>query len=250
MRVNPAARLLLALLLCAALGFAATACGGGDDDQAQPSPPAGTEPENGDETDTGPVEEPPIEPQEMLQQFLQAVEDESPRAWDLVAAQTKRTFEFTQEHFMEVLLPTLKEELEPGGAVVFQERIDERRALVVVESGTEDAPFAAPLRVEDGTWKIELFYPEFTPNRPEPGEEVQVGDEQLLLDVVRRADQAMEVRVWLDGEPIQVELENVGTFVNTYTTTLNVTQGRHLVVAHALTDAGQSGAAAWTFVGR
>lgn len=235
--------LLLALVGLLASGFALAACGG-DGEAAD---------ETNEQTTTElPGPSPAGTPREAVEDFLRAVEANDRRlAWALLSTETKTSFELDEQHFAEVLLPALRAELKPGGQPIFSERFGTERALIVLEGVAKGAPFAAALRAEDGGWRIELFYPEFNPTRPAPGERVKAGvREPLTLDIVRRQDKELEVKAWLDGKPLPVTVETKGNFLVTYEATYTVKPGKHTVIAYATTEEGLSGAAAWEFSAR
>jgi hypothetical protein len=95
-----------------------------------------------------------------------------------------------------------------------------------------------------------MFYPEFNATRPAPGERVAAGRQAMSLDIIRRRDKEMTLRVWLDGKERVATLETDRNYLRTYTATLPVTRGKHLIVAYASTEEKLAGAFAWEFVGR
>lgn len=239
------ARLSALLALLAALGLAVAACGGGGDDDAS----GDTTSSRQTTTQAGPP--PPGTPAEALDDFIGAVAaNDYELSWALLSRETKTAFQIDFQHWSDTLLPALRQELKPGGKPAFSERIDEERAFIVLRGATKSGPFPAALRAEDGGWRIELFYPEFNPTRPTPGERVEAGANQLTLDIVRRRDQDLEVKVWLDGEPVVATIQTKGNFLNTYQAEYTVTPGKHLLLAYATTGEGLSGGTAWEFTAR
>lgn len=234
------AALLLALL---ALGLALAACAGDGDDEAADTSTATTA--------TAPPEPPAGEPAEAVEQFVEAIEASDQNiSWALLSSETKVAFQIDKQHWVEVLMPALKKELHAGGEVVFEQRFGVDRALVVTRAGPGNTAFPAALRGEDGAWRLELFYPEFNPTRPTPGEVLAIGKQPLTLDVVRRRDKEIELRLWLDGRELPVTVQSEGNFLVTFAATLPVTKGKHLLVAYATTEEGFAGGAAWEFSGR
>ena len=234
-----AARLVLLLALAVGLGVA---CGGGGDEASDETTQATT-------TQAGPP--PAGTPTEAVEDFLGAVEaNDRNLSWALLSSETKTTFQIDYQHWSEVLLPALRKELKPGGKAVFSKRFGKDRAFIVLEGVEKGAPFPAALRAEDGGWRIEMFYPEFNPTRPIAGERVKAGRNRMTLDIVRRRDQNMNVRVWLDGKPLTTTIETRGNFLNTYEATYDVKPGKHVLMAYATTAEGLSGATAWPFTAR
>jgi hypothetical protein len=232
--------LLLALL--GVLGFVLAACGGGDDEASDETTQQTT-------TQMGPP--PPGTPAQAVEDFIAAVvANDYNLTWALLSRDTKTTFQIDFQHWSDTLLPALRKELKTGGKAVFSERIDDENAFIVMQGAAKSAPFAAPLHAEDGGWRLQMFYPEFNPTRPTPGERVKAGKNQLSLDVVRRRDQDLDVKVWLDGKPLTPTIQTKGNFLNTYQADYTVTPGKHMLVAHATTEEGLSGGAAWEFTAR
>jgi hypothetical protein len=239
------ARRTLLLVLLAVLGVVLAACGGGNgDDEAVAETTAEVT-----TVEAGPP--PPGTPADAAEDFVAAVEaNDFQLSWGLLSRETKTTFQIDFQHWSDVLLPALRKELRTGGKVVFDERFGEERALVVLEGAVKGAPFPVALRAEDGGWRVELFYPEFNPLRPTPGERIRAGKQTLALDIVRRRDQELDVRVWLDGEPLTPTILTKGNFLNTYEAEFRAGPGKHLLVAYATTGEGLSGGAAWEFTAR
>ena len=236
------ARLLLLVLLALTLA----ACSGDGDDTSRA---AGTT-----TTSTQPANDTPVgAPSESVEDFLGAIESADQNlAWGLLSSDTKVTFQIDKQHWVEVLMPALKKELSPKGKVLFQKRFGPDKAVVVVDAGRRKTPVAFALRGEQGEWHLQLFYPEFTPTRPAPGETVKAGTTPLLLDVVRRRDADMTLKVFLDGKEVPVSVQNRGNFLVTYAGELKVKPGRHLLVAYATTDTSNdlAGGTAWRFTAK
>jgi hypothetical protein len=234
----------LALLALLALNLAACAGDGDNAPQAAATTTASTQP--GSEAPVG-------APEESVEDFLGAIESADQNlSWGLLSSDTKVTFQIDKQHWVEVLMPALKKELSPTGKVLFQKRFGEDRAIVVVDAGRRKTPVAFALRGEGGEWHPQLFYPEFTPTRPAPGETVKAGKTPLLLDVVRRRDAEMKMQVFLDGKPVPVSVQDRGNFLITYAGNLDVKPGRHLLVAYATTDTSNdlAGGTAWRFTAK
>ena len=232
------------LALVAALGLALSACSGDGDGEAGGTTGATA-------TETEPALPPVGNPEDAVEQFVEAVEASDQNiSWGLLSGETKTTFQIDKQHWVEVLMPALKADLKPGGKVVFNKRFGTDRALIVLGDASKAGPFAAALRSEDGGWRLEMFYPEFNPTRPGPGERVATGRQTMSLDIVRRRDKEMTLRVWLDGRERVTTLDADGNFLRTYTATLPVTRGKHLIVAYASTEEKLAGAFAWEFLGR
>jgi hypothetical protein len=237
-----AARLGLLLVLVGLLGFALSACGGGDDESSDETTEQTT-------TEAGPP--PPGTPAQAVEDFLGSVAaNDRNLSWALLSKETKTTFQIDFQHWSDVLMPALRKELKPGGKAIFTHRDGDERAFLVLQGAAKGAPFPAAVRAEDGGWRLELFYPEFNPTRPAPGERVQAGENRMTLDIIRRRDQDMEVKVWLDGEPITATIETKGNFLNTYEATFDAKPGKHMLIAYATTGEGLSGGAAWEFTAR
>jgi hypothetical protein len=237
------ARALL-LTIAALLGTSLGACAGDGDDQARGETTRTA-------TTTQPAPPPVGEPADALQDFLRAIEAGDERiSWGLVSLETKTIFQISREQFIKAYMPALKAELDPGGKVVLSQRFGADRAVVALEEGAKKLPFAAALKGEEGVWRVELFYPELTLMSPTPGERVAAGRQKVSVDVVRRRDRTMDVRMWFDGKPVEPTLETTGHFLNTYVATVPVKRRKHLLVAYATTEDGQSGAGAWEFTGR
>jgi hypothetical protein len=233
------------LALVAVLGLAVAACSGDGDEEAGGTPAATTA------TDTEPPTPPIGNPKDAVEQFVEAIEASDQNiSWGLLSSETKTTFQIDKQHWVEVLMPALKADLKPGGKVVFHKRFGPDHALIVLGDASRDGPFTAALRSEDGGWRLEMFYPEFNPTRPTPGERVATGHQPMSLDIVRRRDKEMTLRIWLDGKERVTTLETDGNFLRTYTAALPVTRGKHLIVAYASTEEKLAGAFAWEFVGR
>ena len=227
--------------LFALLGFSVGACSGDGDPEAGGTTQRPTTTEE---------QLPPVgTPKEAVEQFIDAIEASDQNiSWGLVSSETKTTFQIDKQHWVEVLMPALKADLKPSGKVAFSKRFGKDRALIVLEGASKSGPFPAALRSEDGGWRLELFYPEFNPTRPSPGERVKAGRQVMSLDIVRRRDKEMELRVWLDGKERVATLDADGNFLRTYTAMLPVTPGKHLIVAYASTEEKLAGGFAWEFV--
>lgn len=238
-------RAALLLSLLGVLGFALAACAGDGGDEAD------VDPATTSAATTAAGEPPAGDPADAVEEFVQAIEARDQNlSWALLSRETKVAFQIDRQHWVQVLMPALKKELHAGGEVVFQQRFGNGRALVVSSAGQKKTPFPAALRAEDGGWRLELFYPEFNPTRPTPGEVVAAGKRPLTLDVVRRRDKDLELRLWLDGKEIQATAQTTGNFLITYSATLDVKPGRHLLVAYASTEEGFAGGSAWEFTGK
>jgi hypothetical protein len=235
------------LALLALLALSLAACSGGDDDSAAQGPGTTT-------AATQPADEEPVgAPEESVDDFLGAIESADQNlSWGLLSSDTKVTFQIDKQHWVEVLMPALKKELASTGKVLFAKRFGPDKAVVVVDAGRRKAPVAFALRGENGEWHTQLFYPEFTPTRPAPSETVKTGKTPLLLDVVRRRDADMTVKVYLDGKEVPVSVQDRGNFLVTYGGNLDVKPGRHLLVAYATTDTSNdlAGATAWRFTAK
>ena len=235
------ARLALLVVLAALVGSGLAACAGGDDESND---------ETTQQTTTEAAPPPPGTPAEAVEDFLGAVAaNDRNLTWALLSRETKVTFQIDFQHWSDVLLPALKKELSPGGKPVFSHREGDR-AFLVLQGAGKGAPFPAAVRAEDGGWRLELFYPEFNPTRPTAGERIKAGRTRMTLDIVRRRDQTMDVKVWLDGKPIAATIETKGNFLNTYEATFDAKPGKHMLIAYATTGEGLSGGAAWEFVAR
>jgi hypothetical protein len=238
------------LLLLAALALALAACAGDGDDNA---PQAGGTTTSASRSPHSASEAPVGTPEESVEDFLGAIESADQNlSWGLLSSDTKVTFQIDKQHWVEVLMPALKKELAPTGKVLFAKRFGPDKAVVVVDAGRRKAPVAFALRGENGEWHMQLFYPEFTPTRPAPSETVKAGKTPLLLDVVRRRDADMTVKVYLDGKEVPVSVQDRGNFLVTYGADLDVKPGRHLIVAYATTDTSNdlAGATAWRFTAK
>jgi hypothetical protein len=232
------------LALVAMLGLALAACSGDGEDEAGGTTAATT-------TETEPAPPPVGNPEDAVEQFVDAIEASDQNiSWGLLSSETKTTFQIDKRHWVEVLMPALKADLKPGGRVVFNKRFGKDRAFIVLGDASKDGPFSAALRSEDGGWRLEMFYPEFNPTRPTPGERVAAGRQSMSLDIVRRRDKEMTLRVWLDGKERVATLDADGNFLRTYTAMLPVTRGKHLLVAYASTEDKLAGGFAWEFFGR
>ena len=173
-------------VLLAVLALTLAACSGGDDKSAQA---AGT---TTAATSTA-SEEPVGEPAESVEDFLGAIESADQNlAWGLLSSDTKVTFQIDKQHWVETLMPALKKELSPTSKVLFSKRFGKDKAVVVVDAGRRKTPVAFALRGEQGEWHMQLFYPEFSPTRPAPGETVKAGKTPLLFDVVHRRDATLK----------------------------------------------------------
>jgi hypothetical protein len=223
------------------LGIAAAACTGDDEESDNPPP-----------TTTQAAPKPPASPSEALIQFLTAIENENDaRAWQLVSEATIRAFNYNPRHFELNIAPALRQELRVDPRITFSERFAGGHALVVLtDAMAGGGPFAATLRGEDGGWRIQLFYPQFVATRPQETETLRAGRQQLIFDVVRRRQRKVNVRLWLDGQPVRLRLNHSANFVNAYTGVANLRRGEHTLIAHAITDEGLSGAYAWRFTAR
>jgi hypothetical protein len=235
------------LLLLAVLVLTLAACSGDDDEN---SPQAGGATTSASGSPHSASEAPVGAPQESVEDFLGAIESADQNlSWGLLSSDTKVTFQIDKQHWVEVLMPALKKELSPTGKVLFQKKFGPDKALVVVDAGRKKTPVAFALRGEGGEWHMQLFYPEFTPTRPAPGETVKAGKTPLLLDVVRRRDADMTMQVFMDGKEVPVTVQDRGNFLVTYAGTLNAKPGSHLLVAYATTDTSNdlAGGTAWRF---
>lgn len=232
--------------LLAVLALALAACSGGDDKSAQA---AGT---TTAATSTA-SEEPVGEPAESVEDFLGAIESADQNlAWGLLSSDTKVTFQIDKQHWVETLMPALKKELSPTSKVLFSKRFGKDKAVVVVDAGRRKTPVAFALRGEQGEWHMQLFYPEFSPTRPAPGETVKAGKTPLLFDVVHRRDATLKTQVFMDGKDVPVTVQNSGDFLITYAGTLDAKPGRHLIVVYSTTDTSNdlAGATAWRFTAK
>ena len=232
------------LALLAVLALALAACSGDGDDESPQA--AGTTTAATQTSEQAPVGS----PVETVEDFLGAVESADQNvAWGLLSSDTKVTFQIDKQHWVEVLMPALKKELSPSAKVLYTKKFGKDKAVVVVDAGRNKAPVAFALRGEQGDWHLQLFYPEFTPTRPAPGETVKAGKTPLLLDVVRRRDANMTVHVYMDGKEVPVTVQDTGNFLITYAGTLNAKPGTHLIVSYAQTDTSNdlAGATAWRF---
>jgi hypothetical protein len=235
------------LLLMVVLAFALAACSGGGDDEAAGETTPTTAP-------TQTVEPAPVgTPEQTVADFLQGVEAADQNAtWGLLSSDTKVTFQIDKQHWVEVLMPSLKKDLAPKGKVLFVKRFGKDKAIVVVDAGPRKSPAAFAVRGEQGDWHLQPFYPEITPTRPSPGETVRAGRTPLLIDVVRRRDANMTLRVFLDGKEVPVTVKDRGNFLISYAGTLNAKPGQHLLVAYAETDTSNdlAGGTAWRFTAK
>jgi hypothetical protein len=234
------------LALLALLALTLAACSGGDDKPAQA---AGTT-----TAPTSTASEAPVgEPEESVQDFLGAIESADQNlAWGLLSSDTKVTFQIDQQHWVETLMPALKKELSPTSKVLFSKRFGKDKAVVVVDAGRRKTPVAFALRGEQGEWHMQLFYPEFSPTRPAPGETVKAGKTPLLFDVVHRRDATLKTQVFMDGKEVPVTVQDSGNFLITYAGTLDAKPGSHLLVAYTTTDTSNdlAGATAWRFTAK
>lgn len=232
--------------LLAVLALALAACSGGDDKSAQA---AGTT----TAAMSTASEEPVGEPAESVEDFLGAIESADQNlAWGLLSSDTKVTFQIDKQHWVETLMPALKKELSPTSKVLFSKRFGKDKAVVVVDAGRRKTPVAFALRGEQGEWHMQLFYPEFSPTRPAPGETVKAGKTPLLFDVVHRRDATLKTQVFMDGKDVPVTVQNSGDFLITYAGTLDAKPGRHLIVVYSTTDTSNdlAGATAWRFTAK
>jgi hypothetical protein len=235
------------LALLALLALTLAACAGDGDDNAPQA--AGTTTASTQSANEAPVGE----PEESVEDFLGAIESADQNlSWGLLSSDTKVTFQIDKQHWVEVLMPALKKELSPAGKVLFRKTFGPGKAVVVVDAGRRKTPVAFALRGEGGEWHLQLFYPEFTPTRPAPGETVKAGKTPLLLDVVRRRDADMTMQVFMDGKEVPVTVQDRGNFLVTYAGTLNAKPGSHLLVAYATTDTSNdlAGGTAWRFTAK
>ena len=243
--MNQLLKLLATAAMLALLVLPAAACGGDDEGGA------GTVP-----TET--VEQPPAEPDagEVMEEFVRAASAGNAQAmFDLLSTRSKIRFGPTAQDFargsgkeLSVVLGSFDRRGE--WEVVLAARASEEFAVSTVEGYVEAddrkeyGAYSAPLRLENGEWKIELGgTASFNPLTPEPELESRA-DPEISAEVTA-SEPILELHAWVDDTAIPAELSPDELIVTA--TSPELEEGRHTVTLFAQSQSS-AGANAWTFV--
>jgi hypothetical protein len=178
-----------------------------------------------------------------------AAEGDTEQIWDLLSTSSRTRAGTTLDAFRDRQAVTLRRQLAPfagGYRVLVSERISDRYGVVGIRRG--DDVYAAPLRLEDGRWRVELPGPvKIDVLGPRPGAREPVG--QIGVEV-RACGGVGTALLYLDGLPLS---PNVYSGPRGATVFANLTsmlkRGPHDALAYA--DLGDEAAAtAWTFTAR
>jgi hypothetical protein len=117
--------------------------------------------------------------------------------------------------------------------------------IVATDLDTEFGGYAAPLRSEDGTWKVRFASEGLRLVEGPPAPRGGVGPDQRVGFAVYSRDRDLATALWIDG--IKQELAGAGGPEFTrYWATPELASGSHLAVAFARAK-GEEAAIAWTF---
>jgi hypothetical protein len=144
-------------------------------------------------------------------------------------------------------LPRLELAARPlvGGHVVISQLVDGPWAVAALVKGAH--AYAAPLRRENGSWRVELGGAiRLRPILPHPGQLALTADPQIAAEARASAD--VGLALWLDGIDFAVEAGGpTPSFITAYGRSGNeLSPGLHVVVAFARAGPGAA-ATAWTF---
>lgn len=221
-----------ALFVFAALALFVAGCGGGKSAEPTTTTPS----------DLG---------REVMTAFVAAARSgDSETMWELMSEPSRRRYGPELEDFMTGEAKKLRKQLAPFAEgklpVQVSENIDGLFGLVALSKGPH--AYATPLRLEGGTWKVEL------PGRlkidvsgPPPGSKGKFA-KQIGVEVKGRSGGGTAL-LYLDG----VTLFDPKIYSSPRTATVfaglpnGVTPGRHTAVAFA-TSGNTAAATAWTFV--
>jgi hypothetical protein len=122
--------------------------------------------------------------------------------------------------------------------------------VVATDLATEFGAYAAPLRSENGTWKVRFASDELRLVEGPPAPGAGVGPDQRVGFAVYSRDRDLKPALWIDGDKQELSGAGGPEFTR-YWATPELASGSHLAVAFARgkNEAGETeeAAVAWTF---
>jgi hypothetical protein len=178
---------------------------------------------------------------DVYRDFAQAAaQQDGDRLWSLMSKRMKA--QISREEFKtRSVLRHLRDDYAPvaAGPVALDVELGEELSLVALKGkGVGPGAQAAILRLEDGSWRVQLT-------------EVDLGfgsgDRDFTVNARSEDRRSIEARAWIDGREVLVK-RGKDTYAPTFHVVPNrqLKPGRHSAVAYV--EAGErSGAIAWTF---
>jgi hypothetical protein len=238
--VSHAARAVALAALCAVLG---TACGS---EERLPAIHVGA-------TQPGAAAR---EPGEIVLRFVQAARrGDAQQMWALLSEPTRRSIGPGVASFARGTAPDIVKSFEDfrDGRILLSRRIDDVWAVgaitgrFVPEDGDpEPAAYAAALRHERGTWRLELYGLVVARLRPEP--DGTTGDRPEVRAEAQAGDEVERMLLWVDGTASRVPYARTSPFTGELHGRVSepVGEGEHALVVFAATRTTAS-ALAWSF---
>jgi hypothetical protein len=238
--VSRAARAVALTALCAVLG---TACGSEEQlpsihvDAAQPGTTA-------------------REPGEIVLRFVQAARrGDAKQMWALLSEPTRRSIGPGVASFARGTAPDLIMSFEDfrDGRILLSRRLDDVWAVGAIagrdepeDGDPEPAAYAAALRREGATWRIELYGLVIARLRPEPLD--TTGDRPEVRAEAQAGDDVERMLLWLDGDAARVPYAWTSAFTAEVRGRPSepVREGEHALVVFAATRS-TAAALAWSF---
>jgi hypothetical protein len=191
----------------------------------------------------------------LVLRFVQAARrGDAAQMWALLSRPTRLSIGPTLAAFARGTAPELAKDVEDfrGGRVLLSRRLDDVWAVGAVsgryvqDGESEPAGYAAALRREEGTWRIELGGLVIARLRPEPLD--RTGDRPAFRAEAQAGAQIERMLLWLDGGATSVGR----SWTSPFSAELRgrprsgLASGEHVVVVFASTE-DTAAALAWTF---